>query len=371
MAKIFILAAIIRLVFINQHDFWFDEAVSMFVANQPTSALLTTAALDNHPPLYFLLLKIWSMISTDYLFLRLLSIILGSATIAVAYKLFSKLTNDRIAFLATILFALSPLHVYYSTEVRMYSLLVLTTLLSILFYLKFIKTRSTNSLFYLFLASILALYTHYYAILVILSLNVLFFIHKKGSPLRKKWILSQAALALSFFPWLFYSLQFAKPDCWCFNPLIGIPAAFASFNLGGLGIVTLKDFVLYGSNTVLWIFVIAFSLSFILFVKGVFIAKKAKNITLLLLFLTPLSLATLTGFFIPLFSPRALIIISPFYYLLISLGIYSYRHVLGKNLKFLTIGLFAMILIIQFMDPFFQKLPDAKEYLLKDILFFS
>ncbi|HEU5122140.1 MAG TPA: hypothetical protein VFT59_04805 [Candidatus Saccharimonadales bacterium] len=41
---------------------WFDEAYSIILAKKPISELLYLTSIDTHPPLYYLLLKLWASI---------------------------------------------------------------------------------------------------------------------------------------------------------------------------------------------------------------------------------------------------------------------------------------------------------------------
>jgi glycosyltransferase involved in cell wall biosynthesis len=395
LAGIILLGIALRLAFIDKHAFWFDEAFSFFVAKKPLTLLLNTSLIGTNPPFYFLLLKLWSIISVKVVFLRSLSLIFGLFTLLIGYQVFKRLTNSRIALLTTSFLALSPLHVYYSTETRMYSLLVLETLFLSWLFLKFAETknkaspsaetggflfpllcflfassvrtkpdgiRELRNKFYLGLISlggILALYTHYYSALFLLSLNLLFLVRiKKYRPLLKSWLISQLIIGLSFTPWLFWALQNLKTSCWCFPPQIGLPAALTSFIIGGMGVVTLKDFVFYGPKLSLAFLSASSLFAFILFLSGL---KTNRSLNLFGFFFIPVLAASIAALFFPIFSPRALIIISPFYYLLIAIGILSIKGKLAQ--KLVTISLLSLIiitLVFQYTHPFFSGPPIKK-----------
>ncbi|MCH7951965.1 glycosyltransferase [Patescibacteria group bacterium] len=362
---ILLLAILLRLAFLNLHPFWFDEKASVSLASRPISSLLSAAAADTHPPAYFLLLKLWSEISSDILFLRLLSVILGVLSIALAYRVFRKLASEKTAYLTTLLFALSPLHIYYSTEIRMYALLVFETLLLIWLFLEFLHTKKNYFLFFIFLVGSIALHTHYYAALVILSLNIAFLRSRKHRPILPLWLSSQAAMTISFLPWLLYAFQVSKPGCWCFNPIIGIPATFASFAIGGMGLVTVKDVIFSGPRFSLWLSVATTAFLFYFFLTGARQQVLKKNYTALSFFFAPLVLAATVGFFSPIYSPRALIIIAPFYYLFVSLGILSMKSQKKRSsARRIALILFAGLLALQFFHPFYRKAPDSKKDLI-------
>ena len=354
----------LRIAFIQSHTFWFDEAFSYFMASLPFDALLKAAASDSQPPLYYLLLKVWGGISDKIWFLRFLSLIFGVFSIPLFYKIGRKLTNAPIAILATAILTFSPLHLYFSTETRMYSLLVFEVLFLFWFFLKFIETKKNLYLLLLTAVGILALYTHYYASLALLAVNLAFFTQmKKGESLLLSWLSSQMAIILAFLPWFSFSLRFSHAGCWCFPPATGILAAFTSFAVGGMGVVTLKDIVFSGPRLPLTIFTILSTLMFIAFLLGLRTLWKdaVKNHLLLIFFFTPLLMVIIISFFYPLFSPRALIIVSPFYYLFAAVGILSFKNQLAQKLliKVLFILIF-ITLAFQLFDPFFSG-PPLKE----------
>ena len=55
-----VLATLIALAIGVQQSVWFDEAYSVRVAQQPLGDLLSLTAVDTHPPLYYMILKLWA-----------------------------------------------------------------------------------------------------------------------------------------------------------------------------------------------------------------------------------------------------------------------------------------------------------------------
>lgn len=87
----------------------------------------TLAEYDNHPPLYFIAVKLWAAaFGQSLLSLRLFSVLLGATTIFCFYR-FLRLYSERLALPALPLFACSTAVLHFSTEVRHYiaSLLLL------------------------------------------------------------------------------------------------------------------------------------------------------------------------------------------------------------------------------------------------------
>ncbi|HEU4649762.1 MAG TPA: glycosyltransferase family 39 protein [Gemmatimonadales bacterium] len=79
---------------------------------------------DTSPPLYYLLLHGWTrMFGTGDGALRLFSVSWAVLALPLFWLLARELGSRRVAWTACLLFAVSPVAIYYSTEGRMYSLL--------------------------------------------------------------------------------------------------------------------------------------------------------------------------------------------------------------------------------------------------------
>lgn len=134
------LAFVMRLIVINQ-SLWLDEAIGAIVVKAFSfmDILLKFPLSDNHPPLYYLILKAWSMIfGYSELSLRFPSVIFGVATIFLVYKIAKEFTKIS-PLIPSILLATSPLHIYYSQEARMYAFAAFLATGAIYFFLKTFK----------------------------------------------------------------------------------------------------------------------------------------------------------------------------------------------------------------------------------------
>ena len=121
---ILVLGILLRLVVLNQ-SLWLDEAIGALVARDQTYTQIITEfpKSDNHPPLYYLVLKGWTDIfGNSETSLRFPSIIFGLGSIWLVYLIALKIDSDKrkFAYLAAIFLATSPFHIYYSQEARMY-----------------------------------------------------------------------------------------------------------------------------------------------------------------------------------------------------------------------------------------------------------
>lgn len=123
-----VLAAALRLVDVGRQSLWIDEVLSLESAAQPLAVLAFEA--DGHPPLYHLLLKLSGRWSASELRGRVLSALFGVGAVGMLIVAGTRMFGADVGLLAGVLLALSPLHVWYSREGRMYSLAVLFAVVS-------------------------------------------------------------------------------------------------------------------------------------------------------------------------------------------------------------------------------------------------
>jgi Dolichyl-phosphate-mannose-protein mannosyltransferase len=114
------LALALRLVRLGEIGLWYDEAFGLLIARMPWGPMNQTIGLDVHPPLWFWLLHLWG--TDSILWARLLGVALGTATVPIVSLTVRRALGDPTALVAAALLAIHPLHVFYSQELRMYSL---------------------------------------------------------------------------------------------------------------------------------------------------------------------------------------------------------------------------------------------------------
>ncbi len=114
------LALGIRLAGLNFQSFSMDEVTDLEIAGLPVEQIAFLA--DGFPPLYHLLLKGWLMLWGTPLAARWLSALLGLVTVYAIYQFAVGIVGRPTAVAASILTAISPLHVWFAQESRAYAL---------------------------------------------------------------------------------------------------------------------------------------------------------------------------------------------------------------------------------------------------------
>lgn len=436
---------VIRLVYAAfSHDFWFDEAFNYQLAQNSPREIVKALSFDTWPPLYTLFMHYWQTLGQSVLFLRLPSVIFGTLTLIVIYKIakllevfgnegshfrnmtkraqkehpnylkfvaseglsetdiketksklslverFLKWRTERPSnrthspMIALVLTAVSPPLVYFSAENRGYALFALLATLTIYFYLKMaggwqewkgsrqravdhmkeIKTSSVKStstdgrettdrtrrFFILFIASAaLALYTHYFAGLLLISLPIASYITKTFEVKLKTLLFAYLAILILITPWLLYTLGNPRPECLCASALIGPFYSLLFMNIGGGGFITLKRFFDPQTPILIRIFLLAFASTFTYFFAKSTSFKKPV-LWLITIFFLPIIFLFFVSFYKPLFSIRSLIFLVPIFLILVSSR--------SKNTLFPLITLLSLVtLLITAQHPFFNQEP--------------
>jgi mannosyltransferase len=163
-----VLAAAVRVLGLDAKGFWEDEARSI-VALRMDFGDMVPFVLDNTllPPLYFLLAWPWTQVfGYGEVGLRSLSVLLGTATVPVAYLAARELVSRRAGIIVAFLVAVNPLLVWYSQEGRPYALAVLLSTAALLYWGHALRDPRPKWLALWALSSILAMTAHYFAAFV-------------------------------------------------------------------------------------------------------------------------------------------------------------------------------------------------------------
>ena len=198
---------------ITNASFWFDEAFSSYIIQFNFVEIANYTATDVHPPLYYWALKLWSeLFGTTELALRSLSVAFGAATIAVTYFTTRHLFGRKIAAVALVFLALSPMLIRYSDEARMYTVaaFLVVSATAVL-----IKATSSNQKRWWVLYGVLVslgMWTHYFTAIVWLAhwawrAIATRQLGKKGKEFQrafftKNWVIAHIVAVGLFLPWI-------------------------------------------------------------------------------------------------------------------------------------------------------------------------
>ncbi|HRA42011.1 MAG TPA: glycosyltransferase family 39 protein, partial [Pyrinomonadaceae bacterium] len=180
---------------------WFDEIFSVHAAEHGWQTILSFVALDLiHPPLFYVLLKLWISVGGESLvWLRILPVTLSCICIFPFLMIAKEL---RLSFwqrtVGLLIFAVNGSLVKYAQEVRMYSLLQLLSLISIWLFIRyFIRGKSLSALI---VVNLILVYSHYFGWFVITG-GVLAIVIFQRIKIRAV-LLMFAGVFVGFLPWV-------------------------------------------------------------------------------------------------------------------------------------------------------------------------
>jgi len=195
------LGALLRIFHLGHQSFWLDEAVMFQEAMQPTLRQVLGPVAYPEPELYVGLLHFWAALGHSDTSLRLFSALFGIATIPLFYALFAGMFGRRVGMIAALVLALSPFHVWYSQEARMYALLLFLFTLSTLAFWKALEVPERRRYWIIYgTATALAGLTHAVAVFVVLAQVLFCVIHVRKRTVLTRLIATYAVVGLVLLP---------------------------------------------------------------------------------------------------------------------------------------------------------------------------
>lgn len=233
-----LLGGIAARMVLERTPLWLDEAQSAAIAAVPLSQLTAVLRQDGHPPLYYVLLHLWmEVFGGGDAAVRSLSVVFGVAAL-VPLALLARRVGGRAAVGPAIaLAASSPFLVRYSTETRMYALVVLLALSWWLALLRATQRPTGTRLAVVAVLVAALLYTQYWAMFLLAAgaLPLVWRAVRPGETTRSARLVlgAHAVGAVAFVPWLpSLSVQLQRtgtPWAEAPNPLSALVYGFADF----------------------------------------------------------------------------------------------------------------------------------------------
>lgn len=188
-----------------------DEVFTLWTAAQDWPSLFASVVGDVvHPPLFYVVLKLWMEIGGQSIFwLKLLPALCSTVSVLPLFLLSRELKLRSGAMsLALWLMAVNGFLINHGQELRMYSLLLLFTLTSLWLFARMVNGEGHRTQMLLCLVNLLMVFTHYYG-WVVVALEMLFLVFWRRERLRL-FAMSTASIALCFSPWVWFVAKAAR-----------------------------------------------------------------------------------------------------------------------------------------------------------------
>ncbi|MCL4459131.1 MAG: glycosyltransferase family 39 protein [Chloroflexi bacterium] len=367
-----LLALFLRLFRLDFQSLRGDESFSVLFSAQSlgqiTGALLSG---EPHPPLYYFALHFWMELAGNSEFaVRFLSVFFDVLAVPLLYSLGRALLGERVGLVAAGILAINPFHLWNAQDARMYTAYSTLGLAATVVCVRALGwgmpsatahlPRWTLLASYVGLAT-LVLYTHYYAVLVILFHNLLALLRlRRDLPALSLWLAAQGAIAIFYLPWLVASV----PVIWSYGGT-GDSPEFISMLQRLLSVFSLGRMAEEGLATgFAWGFGLLFVIGFWRAAMG-----RAPSLAAAALYLAvPILGVFLASRLKPVFNETYLLVATPAYYLI--LGCALAGGLRSRAWPFVGLAFVAVASGISvhnlFYDEAFAKSPDwrsAAEYL--------
>jgi mannosyltransferase len=219
---------------------WMDEGLSIGIASQPLLHIPHVLHHDGSPPLYYMMLSVWTKAfgigpgRTQGLSVAI-SLLAIPGALWAGWSLFGR----RAGYIAAALAAVNPFLTAYAQETRMYSLMLLLSLLTTAAFLNIFvfRRRGYLPLFVLLLA--LMLYTHNWGLFMAVgALAALVPCWRETADRRgflRDALIGFGGAGLLYVPWLPTLLDQTRHTGapWLTPPRFGAPVQIAKSLLGG------------------------------------------------------------------------------------------------------------------------------------------
>ena len=188
---------------------WFDEIFSVHAAEHSWNSLLWFVAQDLiHPPLFYVMLKLWIGVGGESLiWLRLFPVVFSVLALVPFINLCRELKLKTSAGLLALRFlTVNGSLIKYAQEVRMYAPLLFLSLLSLWLFSRFYY-RGKN-IWLLTIVNVLLIYTHYFGWFVIAAEVVAIFVFQR---VKIRHVLFMSTISfVAFVPWIFAIVKAAN-----------------------------------------------------------------------------------------------------------------------------------------------------------------
>ncbi|NJM42556.1 MAG: hypothetical protein HC853_18350 [Anaerolineae bacterium] len=246
-----------RALNLTGESLWRDEIDIIRFALGPSQEVLTSFTRAGfNGPFYIVLMRLWLGLggANDFT-LRYFSLQCGVALVAAVFVLAKRLLGARAAFVAAWLMAISPVHIWYSSEGKMYTLqplLLVTALYALVraisnwrLVIANYQLPITKEWLIFILATTLAFYTHVLSPLFLLVAIAVFVVYWPRSKTHLKGALvALACLTVPYVPLLVWQAP---------TLLRGGETGHAFFSLDRMALVLLSDWSFgFGANAPLF-----------------------------------------------------------------------------------------------------------------------
>ncbi len=374
LAFILIVAAGLRFYRLDGSSLWSDEGNTWALIGRDWATIARHAAADIHPPGYYWLLKVWSLVAgSDAAGMRSLSASAGVLLVAATYGVARRLLRSEgrggenpgtlLALTAAWVAALNPLQVYYSQEARMYMLLALWGVGLLWALVAWMQREAqaanlrrgvTAPVVWFVLLGALGLWTHYSFPILLAAAGLAYLWHWRGllqagrdaTYALSRYVAANAAVVALFSPWLPTAVE--RVLNW---PKGGVgvgPSEGLRLTLQTLTAGPLRDL-----PAPLWPWLAGFAALVLL--GALRVARQPSGVAVMLWLAAPVALMAALGLFTDAFL-KFLLVASPAWAILVAAGLLWRRPRAGALMTATAAAVWAVMVL-----PAYYASPTARD----------
>ena len=159
----------VRLALLGYQPLWRDEAFTALAVQRPLGPMLDVVRNDSAPPLFYLVERLFAVVSPSPSMLRLFPVLAGTAAIPLIAALGRRVAGDTGGLWAAGIGTIAPALLVSSLDARMYMLATTLVLASTLGLLRALERPSFLRWALYLAASVLAVYTVYFALFAVFA----------------------------------------------------------------------------------------------------------------------------------------------------------------------------------------------------------
>jgi mannosyltransferase len=251
---IMLLGAGLRIYGLGFQSLWSGELASWDISTRETmSQVIGGVQSDDHPPLYYLILRFAQWIFGDSEWaLRLPSAVAGWLCIPAIYLLGKRLYSEREGIFAALFLAVFWAPIYYSQEARVYSMLILLSILTTYFWwgvmldLRYRREPPTRDAALYVVCALLCAYVHYFGLIPVVLQGAALVALAHGT--LRKAILLYVPIAIAYLPWLpgmvHQSPYGDQNGTWIGEATLQVPPDYFQFLFGRSGLLSFAAWTL-------------------------------------------------------------------------------------------------------------------------------
>lgn len=201
----------LRFYTFDQKSLWIDEVHTFNDSRDNLEGQLKyyrENPTNLHPPLFYILTHLFYPFEKPEKDLRIIPLIFGALSIPMIYLL-SGSFSPAIALPCALSLTFMTYHIYFSQDGRMYSMIMFFGMVSLYFFIHYLKTSKRGYLFFVAICYAILFHTSYSSVLFIVLTQMLWF-YRIDETQRKSTISSYLILAgITLFlciPWILFLL---------------------------------------------------------------------------------------------------------------------------------------------------------------------